>query len=94
MLHFLLSSLIREEGKLHFSPPGIFGLLTLDFSLLAELLHFGDGGKQARADPSGEIKAIKKTRIMCVYICVFRQLNSLVPIFQKRRKKENLLSHV
>ena len=76
MLHFLLSSLIREEGRLHFSPPGIFGLLMLDFSLPTELFHFGDGGKQASADPSGEIKAIKKTCVMYVYMCVYlRQLN-------------------
>ena len=70
MLHFLLSSLIREEGRLHISPPGIFGLLMLDFSLPTELFHFGDGGEQASADPSGEIKAIKKTCVMYVYMCV------------------------
>ena len=95
MLHFLLSSLIREEERLHFSPPGIFGLLTLDFSLLTELLHFSDGDKQAWADPSGEIKAIKKTRVMCVYMCVFKAIKFIRSNFSKKkkeRKKENLLS--
>ena len=48
----------------------------LDFSLPTELFHFGDGGEQASADPSGEIKAIKKTCVMYVYMCVYlRQLN-------------------
>ena len=88
VLHFLLSSLLREEGRLHFSPPGIFGLLTLDFSLSTELFHFGDGGKQASADPSGEIKAIKKTCVMCVYMCVFKAIKLIRSNFAKKKESE------